>query len=107
MSLAEVNMSNQRYLSEFRDESVRQILDRVYSVKEISERLGVSMHSLYKWVKAVRPSPQKHRNEELLEAMRENLKLRAALRQAEEERDILKKRPPCTLPESPSKVRFY
>ena len=84
-------MSNQQYLAEFREEAVRQILDRGYSVKEVSERLGVSTHSLYKWVKAVKPSPQKQRDEELLEAKRENLKLRAALRRAEEERDILKK----------------
>jgi transposase len=84
-------MSNQQYSAEFRDEAVRQILDRGYSVKEVSERLGVSTHSLYKWVKAVKPSPQKQRDEELLEAKRENLKLRAALRRAEEERDILKK----------------
>jgi transposase len=84
-------MSNQRYSDEFRQEAVRQILDRGYSVKEVSERLGVSTHSLYKWVKAVKPSPDKRRDEELLEAKRENLQLRAALRRAEEERDILKK----------------
>jgi len=84
-------MSNQRYSDEFRQEAVRQILDRGYSVKEVSERLGVSPHSLYKWVKAVKPSPDKRRDEELLEAKRENLQLRAALRRAEEERDILKK----------------
>lgn len=84
-------MSNQRYSAEFREEAVRQILDRGYSVTEVSERLGVSTHSLYKWVKAVKPSPDKRRDEELLEAKRENLQLRAALRRAEEERDILKK----------------
>jgi len=48
-------MSNQRYSPEFKDEAVRQIVDRGYSVAEISERLGVSAHSLYKWVKAVKP----------------------------------------------------
>ena len=48
-------MSNQRFSPEFKDEAVRQIVDRGYSVPEVSERLGVSAHSLYKSVKAVKP----------------------------------------------------
>jgi transposase len=48
-------MSTQRYTPEFKEEAVRQIVDRGYSVAELSERLGVSAHSLYKWVKAVKP----------------------------------------------------
>ncbi len=48
-------MSNQRFSPEFKDEAVRQIIDRGYSVAEVSERLGVSAHSLYKWVKAAKP----------------------------------------------------
>jgi transposase-like protein len=59
-------MTNQRYSAEFRDEAVRQVLDRGYSVKEVSQRLGVSAHSLYKWMKAVKPRPEKQRDEELL-----------------------------------------
>ena len=84
-------MSNQRYSGEFRDEAVRQVLDRGYSVREVSQRLGVSAHSLYKWVKSVKPRPEKQGDEELLEAKRENLKLKASLRRVEEERDILKR----------------
>ena len=34
-------MSKQRYSPEFKDEAVRQIVDRGYSVAEVSERLGV------------------------------------------------------------------
>ena len=34
-------MSNQRYSPEFKDEPVRQIVDRGYPVAEVSERLGV------------------------------------------------------------------
>ncbi len=41
-------MSNQRYTPEFKDEAARQIVDRGYSVVDVSERLGVSAHSLYK-----------------------------------------------------------
>ena len=48
-------MSNQRYSPEFKDEAVRQVLERGYSVSEVSQRLGVSVHSLHKWVKAVKP----------------------------------------------------
>ena len=46
-------MSKQRYTPEFRDEAVRQITERGHSVADVSERLGVSAHSLYKWVIAV------------------------------------------------------
>lgn len=84
-------MGNQKFTAEFREEAVRQVLDRGYSVKEVSENLGVSRHSLYKWLKDVRPRPEQRRDEELLESKREVLKLRAALRRTQEERDILKK----------------
>ena len=48
-------MSNQRYTPEFKDEAARQIVDRGYSVADVSKRLDVSAHSLYKWVKAIKP----------------------------------------------------
>jgi transposase len=48
-------MNSRRFTPEFKEEAVRQIGDRGYSVAEVSERLGVSAHSLYKWVKAVKP----------------------------------------------------
>jgi transposase len=35
-------MSTQRYSTNFKDEADRQVLDRGYSVAEVSERLGVS-----------------------------------------------------------------
>ena len=84
-------MSSQRYTPEFKDEAVRQVVDRGYSVNEVSERLGVSSHSLYKWVKAVKPGKSEEQAAELIEAKSEILKLRAQLRRVEEERDILKK----------------
>ena len=84
-------MSNQRYTPEFKDEAVRQVLERGYSVAEVSERLGMSAHSLHKWVKAVKPDKSDELTEELKDAKREILKLRAELRRAEEDRDILKK----------------
>ena len=84
-------MSTQRFTPEFKQEAVRQVLERGYSVPEIAERVGVSAHSLYKWVKAVTPDKTEKHASELLEAKSEILKLRAQLRRTEEERDILKK----------------
>jgi transposase len=86
-----MGMSSQRFAPEFKDEAVRQIVERGHPVSEVAERLGVSAHSLYKWVKAVRPNKTEQHANELVEAKSEILKLRAQLRRAEEERDILKK----------------
>jgi transposase len=84
-------MSGQRYTPEFKDEAVRQVVERGYSVADIAQRLGVSVHSLYKWVNAVKPGKSEEQAEELAIAKREVLKLRAEMRRLEEERDILKK----------------
>jgi transposase len=84
-------MSNQRFTPEFKDEAVRQVVERGYPVTEVAERVGVSAHSLYKWVKNARPNRSEQRAEELVEAKSEILKLRAELRRTQEERDILKK----------------
>jgi len=84
-------MSTQRFTPEFKQEAVRQVVDRGYSVAEVSARLGVSSHSLYQWVKSVKPDKTEKQATELIEAKSEILKLRAQLRRTEEERDILKK----------------
>jgi len=84
-------MSNQRYTPEFKEEAVRQVTQRGHSVAEVSERLGVSSHSLYNWVKAVKPSKNEQQTQELNDAKKEILTLRTQLRRTEEERDILKK----------------
>lgn len=84
-------MSKQRFTPEFKQEAVRQVLERGYSVAEVSARLGVSSHSLYKWVKVVTPDKTEKQTSELIEAKSEILRLRAQLHRTEEERDILKK----------------
>jgi transposase len=43
-------MGKQRYTLEFKKEAVTQVVEWGYSVKEVSERIGVSTHSLYKWM---------------------------------------------------------
>lgn len=59
-------MSIPRFTPEFKEEAVRQIIDRGYPVSEVAERLGVSAHSLYKWVKAVRPDKSQEQAAELV-----------------------------------------
>jgi transposase len=84
-------VNHQRYTPEFKDEAVRQVTEKGHSVQEVAARLGVSSHSLYKWVKSVSPNKDEQRSDELLDAKKEILKLRAELRRTQEERDILKK----------------
>ena len=84
-------MGQPRFTPEFKDEAVRQVTERGYKVVEVAVRLGVSSHSLYKWVRAVRPSKEEERSDDLVETKKEVLRLRSELRRVEEERDILKK----------------
>ena len=84
-------MSGQRYTPEFKDEAVKLITERGYSVTDVAQRLGVSQHSIYKWLKAVKPLRNNSDEHELREAKKEILRLKSQLKQTEEERDILKK----------------
>lgn len=44
-------MSSKRYTDEFKVEAVRQVTDRGLKVAEVAERLGVTTHSLYAWLR--------------------------------------------------------
>lgn len=77
-------MSAERFTPEFKEEAVRRIVERGHSVAEVSARLGVSAHDLYKWVKAVTPDKTEKQASELVEAKNEILRLRAQLRRTEE-----------------------
>ncbi|MEQ9518372.1 MAG: transposase [Parvibaculum sp.] len=44
-------MSHPRFPEDFKIDAVKQITGRGYSVGGVSQRSGVSMHSLYAWVK--------------------------------------------------------
>ncbi|ELE9705218.1 transposase [Enterobacter cloacae] len=70
-------MGTPRFTPEFKEEAVRQITERGYSVAEVSDRLGVSAHSLYKWLRAIKPDNNEQHARDLLEAKSEILKLRA------------------------------
>ena len=84
-------MGAPRFTPEFKEEAVKQVTERGYSVSDVAARLGVSAHSLYKWVKAVAPDNSEQQAKDLLEAKSEILRLRSQLRRTEEERDLLKK----------------
>jgi len=84
-------MSRKRYTDEFKAAAVQQVVERGYSVSDVAKRLGVSDHSLYKWVRLSGHS-RAQRSADDLEAMRrENIRLKSELKRAEEERDVLKK----------------
>jgi len=57
----------------------------------VTERLGVSSHSLYKWVNAVKPEKSDELLDEMEQAKQEILRLKAELYRTQDERDILKK----------------
>lgn len=82
-------MSSPRFSPEFKQEAVRQVTQRGYSVVDVAERVGVSANSLYKWVRESRPAQAKA--DELEATKLENQKLKTELRRVQEERDILKK----------------
>lgn len=82
-------MSSKRYAEEFKIEAVKQITERRYPVAEVSNRLGVSQHSLYEWVKKYsQPEPVRREAQSQLAELR---RLQAELKRVTEERDILKK----------------
>lgn len=84
-------MSNRKYSVEFKDEAVRQVVERGYPAREVSERIGVSMKSLYLWIREARERSGVVDGTQLDEVRRENMRLKAELKRVEEERDILKK----------------
>ena len=80
-------MGKGNFTEEFKRDAVAQIVERGYPVAEVSQRLGVSQHSLYEWKKKfAKPagSPADDRDTEIRQLKRE-------LARVTEERDILKK----------------
>ena len=80
-------MGTSNYSDEFKRDAVHQITVRGYPVREVSRRLGVSTHSLYKWLKQfAEPVPKPGVDHEA-----ENRRLKRELARVTEERDILRK----------------
>ncbi len=82
-------MSSKRYTHEFKVEAVRQVTDRGFKVAEVAERLGVTTHSLYAWLRKFGKPGVVQRAE--VDQSAEVRRLKAELRRVTEERDILKK----------------
>ena len=84
-------MGRSNFSDEFKWDAVAQITERGYPVAEVSQRLGVSPHSLYAWKnKFSQPSGGDDRDAEIRRLKRE-------LSRVTEERDILKKPPRISL----------
>ena len=64
----------------------REIAVRGYAVREVSRRLGVSTHSLYKWLKLFAEPASKTCD---VDHEAENRRLKRELARVTEERDIL------------------
>lgn len=78
-------MGKANFSDEFKRDAVAQITERGYPVAEVSQRLGVSQHSLYEWKKKfTQPSGGDDKDAEIRRLKRE-------LTRVTEERDILKK----------------
>ena len=82
-------MNQQRFPEEFKAEAAKQVIEHGHSVADVSRRLGVSTHSLYKWIKQQQiPLAQRTQQANQSEELR---RLKAALKRVTQERDILKK----------------
>ena len=79
-------MGKPNFSDEFKRDAVAQITERGYPVAEVSQRLGVSQHSLYAWKRQLAKvvSGDAGKDAEIRQLKRE-------LARVTEERDILKK----------------
>ena len=91
MADAKNRRSRRRFTDEFKQQAVRLVLDEGKSVSAVARELDLVASALGNWVKQAQADRSKGRTG-LTTAEREELvRLRKALRIAEEERDILKK----------------
>ena len=84
-------MSAKRYTREFKDEAVRFVTEQGHSARGVAARLGISEHSLYRWLKEARPPVEEQSATDLEAANKEIKRPKRDLERTREERDILKK----------------
>ena len=82
-------MGKPNFSEDFKRDAVHQITVRGYAVREVSERLGVSTYSLYKWMKLYAKAGSQTSS---VDHEAENRRLNRELARMTEERDILKNR---------------
>ena len=81
-------MGKPRFTEDFKIDAIKQITERGYSVADVSQRLGISTHSLYAWMKRYSvPVGNDAKNDQSAEIRR----LKLELVRVTKERDILKK----------------
>lgn len=80
-------MGNANFSDDFKRDAVAQITERGYRVAKVSERLGVSQHSLYSWKKQFGKAASGDAAKDA-----EIRQLKRDLARMTEERDILKNR---------------
>jgi len=85
-------MGKGNFSDDFKRDAVAQITERGYPVAEVSQRLGVSPHSLYAWKKKfAKGSETGGSSPGNADADAEIRRLKRELARVTEERDILKK----------------
>ena len=83
-------MKRTKYTAEFKEEAVKQVIDKGHTVVDVARRLGIAEGVLYTWVSKFKKADEPESSD--LKAMQaEMAKLKAELRRITEERDILKK----------------
>jgi transposase len=83
-------MKRARYPAEFKARAVKRVTNRGHAVVEVAKRLGISDKSLYLWVRLSKEQQGVGSGETAV--MRVEIAwLKAELKRANEERDILKK----------------
>jgi transposase-like protein len=100
----EAGMGTNNCSDELNPDAVQQITVRGYPVRDVARRLGVSSHSLYKWINlfaetAPKPSGIDHEAE--------TRRLKRELARVTEERDILKKGEPWCTNDSSAMANAY
>ena len=90
-------MGQGNFMEDFKLDAIKQITERGHSIADVSQRLGVSTHSLYAWMKKYSTQPSVAvKNDQSAEIKR----LKQELSRVTEERDILKHyrglQPACT-----------
>ena len=83
--------SNRQYTDEFRSEAVKQVIERGFSVIDVSTRIGIPKHTLYEWVHKARKAAPAAGGESGKDDSGEIRRREAEVKRVTEERDILKK----------------
>ena len=81
-------MGLSRFTEDFKTDAIKQITELGHSIADVSQRLGVSTHSLYGWMKRYAGSPGVAVKDDHSAEIR---RLKQELARVIEERDILKK----------------